>query len=197
MNTNDGQNRENVVNNATNKTIQKGKVQQKLYTLSIVTIMVSIITIVVSFPNILVGTLIIIFKGNVKLPHSPSGPIWSGALVLVCGIQCLLLSWMGFGYIDLPPSSSPNHMRTCNDVGKPSVFMTILSLLFFGFFVLYCPWSLDAQDHCTLNIEEQMLLNLLAIVISLIIIICSIVRIILLRSSDKALGTAKHHQRVL
>ncbi|XP_062572710.1 uncharacterized protein LOC134234664 [Saccostrea cucullata] len=104
MNTNEGPNCEIVVQNLSNKIKKKGKDQQKLYTLSIITIMVSVVTIVVSFPNVLVGTLIMTFRGNVKLPHSPTGTIWSGALVLVCGIQCLLLSWMGIGYIEM---SSP------------------------------------------------------------------------------------------
>ncbi|XP_061177313.1 uncharacterized protein LOC133186050 [Saccostrea echinata] len=177
--------RDSVANSVSVETVQKRRrALKKLRILSIA-------SIIVSFCNIPVGIVVLTHRGDMEFPLTSGAPIWSGALVLACSIHGLKVSWMEVEYEHVPSPRASLHLKAYHNINRVSVLTSLACIAFSAVFVLYCGRDSYNPESCPTSEREEMISNILAMSISVIMMICSIMGIILLRLNGKALGLKK------
>ncbi|XP_061177311.1 uncharacterized protein LOC133186049 [Saccostrea echinata] len=180
-----GLNRESITQGVSVKTVQRRR-----KTLLILRIL-SIATLMVSVCNLPVGIVILLYRGDMEFPLTSGAPIWSGLLVLICCIHGLKVSKMDVNYETVPSPLASFHLKSYHNINRVSVLTSLACIAFSAVYVLYCGRDSFKPDSCPTSEKEEMISNLLAILISFIMIICSIMGVILFRLNGKVLGLKK------
>ncbi|XP_061177310.1 uncharacterized protein LOC133186048 [Saccostrea echinata] len=87
-------------------------------------------------------------------------------------------------------------MKAYHNLNRVSILTSLACIAFSVVYVLYCGRDSHNPDSCPPNEREEMISNILAMLISFIMIICSIMGIILFQINSKVLGLKNLLERV-